>query len=68
MSTATAAGLLRGAADAQSVITVTRTDGRIFTGTVREHPALPDWFALYTGQRGRPAFFHADDVESVVFE
>lgn len=64
----TTATALREAAAENATVTVTRTDGRTFTGTAKAHPTEPDVFTVATGRRGRPALIHADDVEDVIFE
>jgi hypothetical protein len=51
-----------------AVVTVLREDGRIFTGTVKEHPTSPGDFVLHTGGRGRPPVVNADTVADLQWE
>lgn len=51
-----------------ATVTVVRTDGKTFTGTIAHHPTDPDLFVIKTGRRGRPASIHPDDVDAVIYE
>lgn len=53
----------------QAIVTVILTDGRSWTGTVRESDDPGSgYFSVRTGSRGRPPVFHEADVEDVIFE
>jgi hypothetical protein len=52
----------------RATVTILRTDGRLFTGTLRPHATDPQRYTLQTGGRGRPPVIHADDVEDVIYE
>ncbi len=59
---------LEEAASDNSFVTITKTDGRVFTGAVHRHPTDPELFTVRTGGRGRPAVIHPADVEDLVHE
>jgi hypothetical protein len=59
---------LERAADEGGIVTVTKDDGRIFTGTVHRHATDPALYTIRSGGRGRPAVVHPADVEDVIFE
>jgi rRNA maturation protein Rpf1 len=59
---------LQSAAADKATITLTRTDGRIHTGTPIAHATDPGYFVIKSARRGRPAIVHVDDVEEVIFE
>lgn len=56
------------AAAANDYVTVLREDGRIFTGTVKEHPTSPGDFVVLTGTRGRPPVVNGDTAAAVEWE
>lgn len=51
-----------------ATVTITRTDGRILTGSLKDHPTEPRAYVVMTGRRGRPAVIWPEDVEEVTAE
>lgn len=62
---------LREALDSEATVTVVLENGRTHTGTVTEHPTLPDGYYLVvqpTPSKIGPAAFHKLDLAEVIFE
>lgn len=62
---------LREALDSEATVTVILENGRTHTGTVTEHPTLPEGYYLVvqpTASRIGPAAFHKLDLVEVIFE
>jgi hypothetical protein len=59
---------LDAAVTAESTVTVTKTDGKTYTGVPKPHPTEPGQYVIRTGRRGRPAVIHPDDIDEVIFE
>lgn len=46
-------------------VTVTRNDGKVFSGVLVALDHSPMLYKIQTGRRGRPAIVHVDEIEEI---